>query len=76
VTAGHSSKIQSDFGEMWRNRLSPTFYNGRILMILADFAEKKVKTRGKSESVRFDFSLPAEFLNAAADPRWWGSSIG
>jgi hypothetical protein len=45
-------------------------------MILADFAEKKVKTRGKSESVRFDFSLPTEFLNAAADPRWWGSSIG
>jgi hypothetical protein len=54
------------------NQLSPTFYNGWILPILANFAQKKVKIRGKSESVRFDFSLPAKFLNAAADPWWWG----
>jgi hypothetical protein len=64
-------KILSDFGEMWRNRLSPTFYNGRILPILVNFAVKKVKIREKSESVRFDFSLSAKFLNAATDPPGW-----
>jgi hypothetical protein len=37
-------KNSSDFGEMWRNQLNPTFYNG---LILADFTEKKSKNQGE-----------------------------